>query len=129
MITASGVEPSSVEGVHSLRIVDADRQVQVLGGRAFQHGEAGAFGHEVEAVSAVAEGESHGWSDRGVEAPCRLEIANPNPEVVDQTWLGRRVLVADGLDAVVLEVADEGAVVPRRVDRPRAGSAVVLVAG
>src|SRR5215208_7895680 len=131
VVAEAGLEGGAVELLDRRAVAGREREVHVLG-----HG---LVGHERERALATRDVEAvggalvHAQPDRRrdglVEEPRLDEVADADPEVVDPVLPGPRLAVVDGLDAVAVGVADEGAVVVRRVLRPRAGRAVVLVAG
>src|SRR5207248_722516 len=67
--------------------------------------------------------------NRLVEAAGRFDVAHADPEVVDAVFALALASEIDGLRAVAVGIADEGAVVVGVVLRPRAGRPVVGVAG
>jgi Thioredoxin len=107
--------------------------VDVLGERALvvhqREGEVGAA--ELHAIGRVVRQAEPGVrSDRRVEAPRRLRIADAQPQVVDAAvGHGALAVAMDRLNAVAVRVKQEAAVVVGAVDRARPGRAVVRVTG
>jgi hypothetical protein len=134
VVSAAGGEAEAVEVADRFLVVDADREVEVLGGWPGEDGEGAGLGDQLQPLAQVAGLESDGRRDAGVEALAVHQVCNADPEVVDRAALGADFFVVDGLDAVVVVVAEEAAVVPIRTpavvqgrrrlgSRPRSGRA------
>jgi hypothetical protein len=101
--------------------------VRLLGRLARDQGEGAAVADELVAAGVVApQAEAAEGRDRLVEAARRLEVCDPDPEVVDHAGL-TDVAVVHGLRAIAVRVEEERAVVVLAVLGPWPRLAVARV--
>jgi hypothetical protein len=130
VVVVPGGEGNAVEFGDGFVVVDRERDVQVLRGRALDERRRAVARRDVEPLRPFAP-DAHGDERReGLpEALGRVEVANADPEVVDHVLALTHTAVVHGLGAVAVRIEDERAVVVVMVLRSETRLAVASVAG